>query len=420
MLKDINEQTKVIFICSPNNPSGNLLDKKEIINVLEKFSGIVVIDEAYIDFADTEGFAGEIEKYSNLIVLQTLSKAWGMAGLRIGIALASELIISTMNKVKYPYNISVLNQIKGAQILKDSLGTLENVRTIIKERKRVSSELAELECVEKVYRSDANFLLVRFKNKKEIFELLQENGIIARDRSSLTHCKNCLRITIGTPEENERVLTILKSYCNQERSNGGIYSKADDSRRAIVNRETRETSIQVKADLDNFASPYIRTGLYFFDHMLEQIGYHGGIGLDIICSGDIKTGCHHTVEDVAIALGEALLKALGSKKGIERYGFALPMDESEATVLIDLGGRIDFKWEVKFSSELIGDVDSQMFEHFFKSLSENLKCNLHIKANGENDHHIIEGIFKAFARAIKCAVRKDEFAYGIASSKGVL
>ncbi|MBR5856427.1 MAG: histidinol-phosphate transaminase [Bacteroidales bacterium] len=417
LLGDTEEDTKVIFICSPNNPSGNLLDKEEIKKVITNFNGIVVIDEAYIDFANDNGFAQEIGKFQNLIVLQTLSKAWGMAGLRLGIAFSSELIVSTMNKVKYPYNISVLNQSKGVELLKDSIGTLENIRTLISERKRVTEELEKLQAVEKVFKSDANFLLVKFRDKDRIFNLLQENGIIVRDRSSLKHCKDCLRITIGVPSENERLIGTLKQ---DETLECGSSEQLVSGRMATVKRNTKETSIQVKIDLDTFTAPYIRTGLYFFDHMLEQIGYHGGVGLDIICSGDLKTGCHHTIEDTAIALGEALNRALGEKKGIERYGFALPMDESEATVLIDLGGRIDFKWEVEFKSQSVGDVASQMFEHFFKSLSENLKCNLHIRAKGDNDHHIIEGIFKAFARAIKCAVRRDEFAYGVASSKGVL
>ncbi|MBE6229940.1 MAG: histidinol-phosphate transaminase [Bacteroidales bacterium] len=427
LLSDVQDDTRVVFICSPNNPSGNLLDREEIIRIIENFNGIVVVDEAYIDFAESQSFSELIGRYPNLIVLQTLSKAWGMAGLRLGIALADTITIGTMNKVKYPYNISIINQQKAIEMLKDCVGTVERIREIKENRSKLAMELSQMECVSKVYPSDANFLLVKFKEREKVFKELQERKIIVRDRSSQLHCKDCLRITMGTEDENRRLLDAIREITGEIESKAGPSSKKEGCitegkkcRVGKVSRSTRETSIQVCINLDSFTRPYVRSGLPFFDHMLEQIGYHGGIGVDIICCGDIATGCHHTVEDTGIALGEALAQALGPKKGIERYGFALPMDEADAMVLIDLGGRIDFKWDVEFREQFVGEIDTQMFSHFFKSLAENLKCNLHVKAKGENDHHIIEGVFKAFARALKCAVRKDEFSYGVASSKGVL
>ncbi|MBQ3174740.1 MAG: histidinol-phosphate transaminase [Bacteroidales bacterium] len=428
LLSDVEEETKVIFICSPNNPSGNILDRNEIVKVIENFKGIVVVDEAYIDFSESASLSELIGKYPNLIVLQTLSKAWGMAGLRLGIAIADKMVVETMNKVKYPYNISVINQQKAIEVLGNAVETLEKIRIIKENRSIFAKELSNMDCVVKVYPSDANFLLVKFKEREKIFKELQNRKIIVRDRSSQINCEDCLRITVGTEEENRRVIDAIKEITGQMNcqtpsiSNGNSISnsKYDGSRIGKVVRSTRETSIQVNINLDSFTKPYIRSGLPFFDHMLEQIGYHGGIGLDVICCGDLQTGCHHTVEDTGIAIGEALCKALGEKRGIERYGFALPMDEAQATVLIDLGGRIDFKWDVQLHNQYIEEMEAQMFKHFFKSLAENLKCNLHIKANGENNHHIIEGVFKAFARALKCAVRKDEFSYGVASSKGVL
>ena len=178
--------------------------------------------------------------------------------------------------------------------------------------------------------------------------------------------------------------------------------------------------MSVRVDLDNFHKPMIATGLGFFNHMLEQIGYHGGIGLDIICFGDLSTDDHHSIEDVAIALGDCLKEALGDKSRIGRYGFCLPMDEAEAMVLLDLGGRTDFLWDVTLHESKVGDVSSQMFRHFFKSLSEHLNCNLHIKATGENDHHTVEGIFKAFARALKSSVKQEQQGGVIPSSKGWL
>lgn len=191
-------------------------------------------------------------------------------------------------------------------------------------------------------------------------------------------------------------------------------------RTAEINRVTSETAIQVKLDLDGAGESSISTGLNFFDHMLWQLPHHAGVSLKLECKGDLHVDEHHTVEDVAIVLGEAIYQALGSKRGIDRYGFVLPMDECRAMVLIDFGGRADFVWDVPFTRERVGDVPTEMFKHFFKSMCVAMRCNLHIEARGENNHHLIEGVFKAFARALKMAVRRDVFKYDLPSSKGVL
>ena len=191
-------------------------------------------------------------------------------------------------------------------------------------------------------------------------------------------------------------------------------------RSAEINRVTSETAIQVKLDLDGAGESSISTGLNFFDHMLWQLPHHAGVSLKLKCKGDLHVDEHHTVEDVAIVLGEAIYQALGSKRGIDRYGFVLPMDECRAMVLIDFGGRADFVWDVPFTRERVGDVPTEMFKHFFKSMCVAMRCNLHIEAKGENNHHLIEGVFKAFARALKMAVRRDVFKYDLPSSKGVL
>ena len=189
---------------------------------------------------------------------------------------------------------------------------------------------------------------------------------------------------------------------------------------AVVERKTSETDIRIAVDLDGGSESQVDTGLKFFDHMLWQLPHHAGISLEALCKGDLEVDEHHTIEDVAIALGEAISKALGSKRGIDRYGFVLPMDECRAMVLIDFGGRADFVWDVPFTREMVGDVPTEMFKHFFKSLCVAMRCNLHIEARGENNHHLIEGVFKAFARALKMAIRRDVFKYDLPSSKGVL
>lgn len=191
-------------------------------------------------------------------------------------------------------------------------------------------------------------------------------------------------------------------------------------RRATISRNTRETQISITVDLDGKGESSIDTGLKFFDHMLDQIAHHGGVALRVKATGDLEVDEHHTMEDVGIALGEALRVALGNKRGIERYGFALPMDECDALVTLDLGGRIDFGWRVEFTREYVGDTPTEMFKHFFGSLCAAMQANLHIEARGENNHHLAEAVFKAFARALKAAVRRDVFSFTLPSSKGVL
>lgn len=191
-------------------------------------------------------------------------------------------------------------------------------------------------------------------------------------------------------------------------------------RKAEVKRTTKETDIYIALNLDGKGICDITTGLGFFDHMLEQIGKHSGIDLTIKVKGDLNVDEHHTIEDTAIALGEALYKAFGDKRGIERYGYYLPMDDCLCSVALDFGGRPWLVWDTEFHRERVGDMPTEMFLHFFKSLSDSAKMNLNIKAEGANEHHKIEGIFKAFARAVKMAKKRDIFNYELPSTKGVI
>lgn len=189
---------------------------------------------------------------------------------------------------------------------------------------------------------------------------------------------------------------------------------------ATVQRTTKETDIFIQVNLDGTGKTAISTGLGFFDHMLDQIGKHSGMDLTIKVEGDLNIDEHHTIEDTAIALGEALLSALGNKRGIERYGFCLPMDDCLCSVSLDFGGRAWLVYDAEFKREKIGDVPTEMFLHFFKSLSDAAKMNLNIKAEGENEHHKAEGIFKALAKAIKMAIKRDIYKYELPSTKGLL
>lgn len=192
------------------------------------------------------------------------------------------------------------------------------------------------------------------------------------------------------------------------------------SRRVVHERTTRETQIRIDLDLDGQGEATIETGIGFFDHMLDQIARHGGLNLSIKAKGDLHIDEHHTVEDTGIALGEAFSRLLADKRGLERYGFALPMDEADAKVLIDFGGRSWLVWNAVFRREKIGDLPTELFSHFFKSFSDAARCNLHIECHGDNEHHKIEAVFKAFAKAMRMAVKRDPLSNYLPSTKGVL
>lgn len=240
------------------------------------------------------------------------------------------------------------------------------------------------------------------------------NSFVIGDRATdIELAKNLKAQGIFIGEANPDAVVATQSWAE-------IYSYLKAiPRKATVTRTTQETDIRVTVNLDGNGQSNLDTGIGFFDHMLEQLAKHGNINVDVRVKGDLEIDEHHTIEDVAITLGEAFLKALGSKKGIERYGFLLPMDDCLAQVALDFGGRPWMVWEASFNRERIGEMPTEMFFHFFKSFSDAAKCNLNIKAEGDNEHHKIEAIFKAFAKAVKMAVSKTEN-YSIPSTKGTL
>jgi histidinol-phosphate aminotransferase len=209
LLNEITEKTKLIFLCSPNNPTGNCLETDRILEVLNNFTGLVILDEAYIDFAPGKSLLPQLENFPNLVVLQTFSKAWGMAGIRLGMAFASTEIIQILNKIKYPYNLSILTQQKALELVKKNEEVKKWVKLLIAERKKMSDLLKEFPFVVEIFPSDANFLLVKMYDARGIYEYLVESGIIVRDRSKIDLCENSLRITIGSSSENETLLHAL-------------------------------------------------------------------------------------------------------------------------------------------------------------------------------------------------------------------
>ncbi|MEZ5106300.1 MAG: histidinol-phosphate transaminase [Draconibacterium sp.] len=210
LLKEVDDSSKLIFLCSPNNPTGNCLNREKMMEVIKNFNGIVVLDEAYIDFAPGKSLLPELKNFPNLVILQTFSKAWGMAGIRLGIAFASTEIIGILNKIKYPYNLNILTQQKALELLKNRDSVEKWIKILMAERKKMTELLKQFPFVVKIYPSDANFLLVKMHDAKGIYTYLVERGIIVRDRSKIHLCDDSLRITIGTFDENEALLNALK------------------------------------------------------------------------------------------------------------------------------------------------------------------------------------------------------------------
>ncbi len=212
LFSKINSSDKLLFICSPNNPTGNCFDDNSIKRILNEFSGIVIIDEAYIDFSNRGSWLSRLNEYENLIILQTFSKAWGLANIRLGMAFASPVIIEVMNKIKYPYNVNGLTLEIAFKSLLNKNHKEKIVRQILNEKKNLETELNLLPFVEKIFHSDANFLLVKMNRANSIYNYLLENNILVRNRTNEIHCENCLRITIGTPRQNRKLLKVLKNY----------------------------------------------------------------------------------------------------------------------------------------------------------------------------------------------------------------
>jgi len=254
------------------------------------------------------------------------------------------------------------------------------------------------------YRLEQSFVIGDRLTDMELAKNLGCKGILLNDIRLLDNRRDLIETCVLATTDWDRITEMLFA--------GG--------RKATVQRKTKETDIDLSLNLDGNGRCDINTGLGFFDHLLEQIGKHSGIDLTIHTKGDLQVDEHHTIEDTAIALGEALYQALGDKRGIERYGFCLPMDDCLCSVALDFGGRPWLVWDAEYRRERIGEMPTEMFLHFFKSLSDAARINLNIKAEGTNEHHKIEGTFKAFARALKMAIRRDIDHFDLPSTKGVL
>lgn len=402
------ENLKLAFICTPNNPTGNEVDPELILQVAQALpETIIVADEAYLDFSATPSLAPEASRRPNLIVLKTLSKAFGLAGARVGCAIGEPETIAMAARALPPYPMPSPSVDAALRALAPSCRPLHNERIarIKADRERLASLLANSPVVRSVHSGGGNFLFLEVDDAEHLATRMRKLGIRVRFRPNAA--PGGVRVTIGTEVENEALLSAF-----------GVEADRSSGRRAEVVRNTSETKIAVAVDLERSEPRKIETGLPFYDHMLDQIAAHGGFSLLLSCEGDIEVDAHHSIEDCAIVLGSALSKALGDKRGIRRFGFTLPMDEAEARVLIDLSGRPYCRFQGRFASTNLGDYPTQMTAHVFRSLADSMGAAIHVKVEGINDHHKTEACFKAFGRALRDAIRAEGEA--LPSTKGVL
>lgn len=421
------ERPRLLFLASPNNPDGSRLPDEALERLLA-LPLVVVVDEAYVEFSDHESRITQVPERENLVVLRTFSKWAGLAGLRVGYGAFPAALVPYLWRLKEPYTVSVAASAAALAVLERPDYLPRQRARIAAERRRLTEGLDALPGLQP-YPSEANFVLCRVDPEVEragaLRRALEEEGILVRGYGPGA-LENSLRIAVGRPDQVDALLealnrllggdlTLERPPAPRQESTGG--------RAGRVSRNTRETQVEVELNLDGRGRHEVTTGVGFLDHMLAQIAAHGLFDLTVRAQGDRHIDAHHTVEDVALALGTAFDQALGSRRGIVRMGSAyVPMDESLGFVAVDLSGRPYAVVEGAWSGSEVGSLPITLIAHFFESFAVAARANLHARiVTGRDDHHKAEALFKALARALSAATRRDpRRGDRVPSTKGVL
>jgi histidinol-phosphate aminotransferase len=407
---------KLLFLISPGNPEG-LPIPHETIRRLLQLPLAVLVDEAYIEFGG-ETVVPLLDAHPNLLVLRTFSKWAGIAGLRLGYAVTSPELAGFMERLRISHNVNAAAIVAALATFDDMAHVRSTISRIVAERERLHAALDAMPGVRPIP-SQANFILCRLDDRlgQEVADALAAQGILVR-RYSDPSLADTIRITVGRPDQNDALLAALQAILDQQPAS----SNPSLTRHAHIHRQTCETDVAVTLHLDGTGHYETDTGLGFLDHMLAQLAAHGLFDLTVRAQGDLEIDEHHTVEDVAIGLGQALDEALGDREGIARMGHAYaPLDEALAHVVVDLSGRPYAVIEAEFSTSRVGAVGTDLIAHFLETLAVQARMSLHARVlYGRNDHHKIEALFKALGRALDAAVRLDPRRQGVPSTKGVL
>jgi histidinol-phosphate aminotransferase len=426
---------KLLFLTSPGNPDGQAIPRDTIRRLLA-LPLAVIVDEAYVEFGG-QSSVPLLDEFPNLIVLRTFSKWAGTAGLRLGYAVAAPEIAAAMARLRPPYNVNAAAVVAALATFDDMARVQATIARIVAERERLQAALAEIPGARPIA-SQANFVLCHFDGRsgRDVAESLAAQGILVRSFSD-PHLLDAVRITVGRPDQTDTLLEGLKGQGTRDKGpkpepnpqfpnfpipNTQYPIPNTQPRTAHVHRHTRETDVSVTLTLDGSGRYETDTGLGFLDHILAQLAAHGLFDLTVQARGDLQVDEHHTVEDVAIALGQALDAALGERLGLVRMGHAYaPLDEALALVVVDLSGRPYAVVDVEFATPRLGAVGSDLIRHFLETLAFQARMSLHARVlYGRNDHHKAEALFKALARALDAASRVDPRRQDVPSTKGVL
>ena len=435
LLAAITPRTKIIAIANPNSPSGSVATREQILELAQRAPhAVVLVDEAYFHFYG-ETVIDLVGTVPNLIVARTFSKAYGLAGLRLGVLAGPVELMRWIRRVLSPYSVNSLALACLPPALEDAAYLDWYVGEVLAARAEFEAALDAVGV--RRWPSRANFVLVEIgAQHAEFVRLMRAGGVLVRDRSSDPGCDGCVRITIGTREQMQQAAdgsatrrwTILRADEGEANDGQGEAKKLVEERYArsrsrAFERNTTETRIAIELTIEGKGQYKVSTGIRFFDHMLELFTRHGAFDLELTCEGDLDVDQHHTVEDVGIALGEAFDRALGDKRGILRAGyFLMPMDETLAIAAVDLSGRAAFAVDTKVRTRLVGDLQTELVTDFFEGFARGARANVHVKTMyGRSNHHKIEAIFKAFARALRVACSRDkQLGEMLPSTKGLL
>ncbi len=386
----------LVWVCNPNNPTGELVEPDEIAALARSVpNAAVVVDEAYFEYGG-KSVVPLIAEAPNLIALRTLSKAFGLAALRVGYAIASRELAGELDRRRDPASVAAPAARICAAALRDP--RLDVEQTVAeRERMRVALAAAGHACPP----SFANFVLVRLENAAALADRLEADGLVVR------RFTDAIRITVRLPAENDRILAAL-----------GAPLSVSAARSALVVRTTAETALRISLDLDGRGRVRAASGIGFLDHLLAQLGFHGGFDLEVVAGGDLGVDEHHTVEDVLAALGDALGQALDGREGVTRYGSStVPMDEARATATVDLVRRPHAEIDLAFGGDRVGGLAVTLLPHALKRFAMQAGLTLHVEASGTDDHHVAEAAFKALGRALREACARNG---GGGSTKGSL
>ena len=452
LIQRIDDSTALVVLTTPNNPTGAMISPDDIFKVNQaskKHGAKLLVDHAYVEFAD-EDITASLTADDNIMIVRTFSKAWGLAGLRVGFLIAPDAEFATaIRNASGPYPVSAVS-LETARTALDQFKPLmtENVARI----KTIRGLMVDLltTCGGRPLPSGGNYLLVEFPDADAVWDGLAAKGIGVRKFAGKPVLANFLRITCpATVGDYLRLAKALCDVCdadfetqqaavavafqpdlvaNQETPDASTLAAGQNSdvsasgskRQSSIKRDTKETKIDLQLNLDGSAKVEVSTGIGFLDHMLTAFAFHAGFDLKLICDGDLEVDDHHTAEDCAIALGQAIDEALGPRKGIKRFGYAYaPLDEALARTVVDLSARPWPEIHLALEREMVGQWACENITHFFQSLAMTLRCSLHVDVlRGANDHHRAEAAFKSMAKAFNQALTRVDG--DVPSTKGVL